>query len=304
MADHGHAHGSGKALLFSLVFTTAFAIVEVFGGIWADSLALLSDAGHMVTDSLSLGVGAFAAWLASKPASRMHSYGLQRAEVLGALFNVVFMFGVIAFIVVEAVRRMANPPPVAGEVVLLIGGIGLLVNVIVAWILMRGEQSMNVRGALLHVVGDLLGSIAALAAGAIIYAGGPLIADPLLSLFVSLLILASASRLLREVLNVLMESVPRHIDIDDVAAALARVEGVRAVHDLHLWSLSSNNYALSAHVDIDEIKSWERVLPILQSMLRDRFDIAHSTLQPEDPEIRLACDSKPNCGVDDRNPDS
>ncbi|MES1944541.1 cation diffusion facilitator family transporter [Salinisphaera sp. PC39] len=302
MSDHDHGHGSGKTLLFSLVFTTAFAVVEVVGGILADSLALLSDAGHMLTDSLSLGVGAFAAWLATKPASHKHSFGLQRAEVLGALFNVLFMFGVIAFIGYEAIRRMADPPPVAGGVVLFIGGLGLLVNMIVAWVLMRGERTMNVRGALLHVMGDLLGSVAALAAGAIIYLGGPLIADPLLSLFVSLLILISAGRLLREVLRVLMEGVPRDVDAREVGRALAEVEGVRMVHDMHIWSLSSRRYAMAAHVDLDRMTCWERVLPRLQAILRERFGIVHSTLQPEDTAIRRACDAQAGCGIDESAP--
>lgn len=302
MSDHDHGRGSGKTLLFGLVFTTAFAVVEVVGGILADSLALLSDAGHMLTDSLSLGVGAFAAWLASKPASRKHSFGLQRAEVLGALLNVLFMFGVIAFIGYEAIRRLVDPPPVAGGVVLLIGGLGLLVNVLVAWILMRGERTMNVRGALLHVMGDLLGSVAALAAGAIIYLGGPLIADPLLSLFVSLLILLSAGRLLREVLRVLMEGVPWDIDVREVGRALAEVEGVRRVHDLHIWSLSSRHYALAGHVDLDKMARWEQALPRLQAILRERFGISHSTLQPEDTVIRRACDAQASCGIDEPAP--
>ncbi|MDT0617449.1 cation diffusion facilitator family transporter [Salinisphaera sp. P385] len=297
MSDHDHSHGSGKTLLFALVFTTGFALVEVVGGLWSGSLALLSDAGHMLTDSLSLGVGAFAAWLAAKPASRKHSFGLQRAEVLGALFNVIFMFAVIAYIVYEAIRRMADPPEVIGGAVLLIGGLGLLVNITVAWVLMRGEQTMNVRGALLHVMGDLLGSVAALAAGTIIYLGGPLIADPLLSLFVSLLILVSAGRLLREVTRVLMEGVPRDVDAREVGGALAEVEGVRAVHDMHIWSLSSNNYALAAHVDLDRMGRWEQTLPRLQAILRERFGIAHSTLQPEDAAIRRACDAHPDCGT-------
>ena len=299
MSGHDHDHGasSGKTLAFALIFTTAFAGVEVAGGLWADSLALLSDAGHMLTDSLSLGVGAFAAWLATRPASRAHSFGLQRAEVLGALFNVLFMAGVIVFIGVEAVGRLADPPPVAGGAVLLIGAAGLVVNIIVARVLMRGEQNMNVRGALLHVMGDLLGSVAAIAAGAVIYLGGPLVADPLLSLLVSMLILVSAVRLLRDVLRVLMEGVPRDIDVHEVGAALSGVDGVRTVHDMHIWSLSSNHYALAAHVDVDSMADWQRALPRLQALLRERFDITHSTLQPEDAEIRAACDADADCGA-------
>ncbi len=295
----GHSHGSGKTLLVALVFTTAFAAVEVFGGLIADSLALLSDAGHMLTDSLSLGVGAFAAWLARKPASRRHSFGLKRAEMLGALFNVLFMFGVIAFITYEAIRRIGDTPAVAGGTVLAIGALGLLVNLVVAWVLMRGEQSVNVRGALLHVMGDLLGSIAALAAGAIIYFGGPPVVDPILSLLVSLLILVSAVRLLREVTHVLMEGVPKGIDAQEVGDTLVRIDGVLAIHDMHIWSLSSNSLALAAHVDVDTMERWASVLPQLQHVLHERFDINHSTLQPEDASIRRACSADPDCGSGD-----
>lgn len=297
--SHSHSHGSGKTLLFALVFTTGFAFVEVFAGVMASSLALLSDAGHMFTDSLSLAVGAFSAWLANKPASRKHSFGLQRAEVLGALINVIFMFLVIAFIGYEAIQRMRHTPQVDGGTVLLIGGLGLLVNIIVAWILMRGEQTMNVRGALLHVMGDLLGSVAAVAAGAIIYLGGPAIMDPILSLVVCLLILVSATRLLGGVTHVLMEGVPQGIHARDVSLALVDIEGVNAVHDLHIWSLSSSNYALAAHVDLDNMTCWQGVLPQMQGVLLERFGIEHSTLQPEDAEIRLSCLVGSGCGSGD-----
>lgn len=296
-SGHSHGHGSGKTLLFALVFTTGYAIVEVIGGLMADSLALLSDAGHMLTDSLSLGVGAFAAWLASKPASRKHSFGLQRAEVLGALFNVLFMFAIIAYIAYEAIRRLADTPEVSGGVVLVIGGVGLLVNIIVAWVLMRGERTMNVRGALLHVMGDLLGSIAALAAGATIYLGGPYIVDPILSLFVSLLILVSAVRLLREVVRVLMEGVPHGVDAHEVGQALTEIEGVRAVNAMHIWSLSSSNHALAAHVELEAMAHWESVLPQMRLILQERFGISHTTLQPEDAAIRRARDADPDGGV-------
>ncbi|WP_150303634.1 cation diffusion facilitator family transporter [Pseudomonas saliphila] len=286
---HSHSHGSGRTLLFALIFTTGFAVVEAIGGLMANSLALLSDAGHMFTDSLSLAVGAFCAWLASKPASRAHSFGLQRAEVLGALFNVLFMFAVIAVIGIEAIERMQNTPTVDGGTVVLIGGLGLLVNVIVAWVLMRGEQTMNVRGALLHVMGDLLGSVAAIAAGAIIWFGGPSIMDPILSLVVCLLILVSAIRLLGAVTRVLMEGVPQGISSREVGLALAEIDGVIAVHDLHIWSLSSTSHALAAHVDLEAMAQWQGVLPQMQALLRERFGIEHSTLQPEDAEIRLGC---------------
>lgn len=295
-ADHHHHHGSGRVLLWSLVFTTAFAVVELVGGLLANSLALLSDAGHMLTDSSALAIGAIASWLAVRPASARHSFGLQRAEVLGALINVLFMLGVVVAVAVVAVQRLTQPQDVAGMPVIVIAAIGLGVNLTVAWILMQGEQTLNVRGALLHVVGDMLGSVAALVAGTVIVLTGWTPIDPILSLFVAILILWSASRLLREVLRVLMEGVPRHIDAREVGDSLAKVRGVRAVHDLHIWTLSSSSYALAAHVDVDGIYAWERVLPELQAILRERFGIEHSTLQPETEQIRNACDADPDCG--------
>lgn len=294
---HHHRPGSTRTLLFALVFTTGFAAVEVVGGLMADSLALLSDAGHMLTDSLSLGVGAFAAWLAKAPASRRHSFGLQRAEVLGALFNVLFMFGVIVYIAYEAVQRMMATPEVAGHVVIIIGGLGLLVNIIVARVLMRGERTMNVRGALLHVMGDLLGSVAAVATGAVILLGGPMLIDPVLSLFICLLILVSALRLMKEVTRVLMEGVPVDIDVHEVGNALTDVPGVSAVHDMHIWSLASNSHALAAHIELERMSDWETILPEMRALLNERFAITHTTLQPENRAVRADCDCNDGCGA-------
>lgn len=293
----GHHHGTGKVLIFSLLFTGAFAIIEVVGGLWANSLALLSDAGHMVTDSASLAVGALAAWMATRPASNKHSFGLQRAEILGALFNSLFMVAIVAVIAVEAIRRFFEPAPVAGGAVLAIGGIGLVINIVVAAILMRGEQTMNVRGALIHVMGDLLGSVAALAAGVVIMWTQWYPIDPILSLLVSALILVSALRLLREVIHVIMEGVPKGMDAGEVGRALNQVEGVQSIHDLHIWSLSSTQHALSAHIEVADMERWSSVLPQLQSLLADRFKITHTTLQPENRATAQDCMTDLECGV-------
>jgi len=299
--DHGlgghHHGGSARVLMFSLCLTLSFAVVEAIGGWWADSLALMSDAGHMLTDSSSLAIGAIAAWMAKRPASRLHSFGLQRAEVLGALINAVLMIAVVAAIAWAAIDRFAEPRTVAGMPVLVIAAIGLVMNIGVAAILMRGEQTMNVRGALIHVIGDLLGSVAALAAGVIIILTGWMPIDPLLSLAVSALILVSALRLLREVVHVLMEGVPRGVDAAEVGTALAAVEGVEAVHDLHIWSLSSNQRALAAHVVISRLADWQQTLPRLQQLLSDRFAITHTTLQPEDRATARDCAREEDCGI-------
>lgn len=297
--DHGHHHhapASTTTLLWALALTLGFAVVEAVGGWLSGSLALMSDAGHMVSDGFSLAVGAFAAWLARRPASAQHSFGLQRAEVIGALVNALLMMVVIIAIAIAALQRLTAPAPVAGATVMLIAFVGLLVNLLVAWVLMRGEQTINVRGTLLHVMGDLLGSVAALTAGAVIHFTGWTPVDPILSLFVAGLILVSACRLLREVLQVLMEGVPRGIDADHVSRELVMVDGVRAVHDLHIWSLSSSSYALAAHIDVHDIADWRFLQPRLQQLLRARFGITHSTLQPEDLSMSDQCAAEADCG--------
>lgn len=283
MSNHAHEHrpAAGSVLAWALAITLGFALLEAAAGWWSGSLALLSDAGHMVTDSASLGLAALAAWLACKPPSSRHSYGFGRAEIVAALMNAVFMLAVIATITVVAIQRLQDPQPVAGESVVVVAVLGLLVNILVAWLLARGERTMNTRGALLHVMGDLLGSIAALLSGIVVWTTGWLPVDPLLSLAICVLILVSSIRLLREALHALMEGVPLHLSLNEIGAAMAGVSGVRSVHDLHIWTLSSNRTALSAHLVIDDLGQWERVLREVAHMLDERFDIEHVTLQPE-----------------------
>lgn len=280
--EHGHSHDHGHGHLgWALIITLGFAMVEAAGGWWSGSLALLSDAGHMVTDSFSLGLAAFAAWIARRPPSARHSYGLVRAEIIAALLNSLLMLGVVAFIVIEAIERLRNPQPVAGGWVMLIAAIGFGVNAVVALVLSHGGGGLNTRAALLHVLGDLLGSVAALLAGAIIYFTGWTAADPILSLLVVGLILVSTVRLLKEALHVLMEGVPPSVNLEEVGHAMAQVEGVSSVHDLHIWTLSSGQTALSAHIDMSDLSQWPAVLAASRALLHERFDIDHVTLQPE-----------------------
>lgn len=281
MAEQKHSHGSStKLLIISLVFTTGYAAVELVGGLLANSLALIADAGHMITDSMSFGIGAFAARLSRFPASRRYTYGLARAEVLGALINVLFLLGVVVWIVIAAVQRMLDPQDVGGLTVMLVAFIGLLVNIAVAWILMRGEKNMNVRAALLHVFGDLAGSLAALAAGLVIYLTGWLPIDPLLSLFISVLIGIASINVLRDVVRVLMEGAPESIDIEEITKAMSSVPGVVETQHIHVWSLSSDRHALSAEIGIGEMEQWDNIRRQLQAVLNDRFGFAHSMLQP------------------------
>jgi cobalt-zinc-cadmium efflux system protein len=276
-----HAPSSRRALLLALFLTLLFAVVEVLAGWYSGSLALLGDAGHMLTDGLSLGIAAFTSWLALRAPSRRHSYGLGRAELLAALFNALFMIVVVVAISTAAVDRLLNPHPVEGETVTVVALIGLLINLFVAWLLSRSDKNINVRAALLHVIGDLLGSVAALISGVVITVTGWNPIDPILSLVIVVLILISSLRLLRDGLHLLLDGVPFTTDLAAVGHALAGIKGVREVHDLHIWPLSAERTALSAHLVVDDFSSWMRQLTSARVMLHHEFDIDHITLQPE-----------------------
>jgi cobalt-zinc-cadmium efflux system protein len=275
-----HLEDAGPRLIVALSLTLVFAGVEALAGFWSGSLALLGDAGHMVTDSASLGLAAFAASLARRPPSQHHTYGYGRVETLAALLNVLFMVLVVVGISVAAVRRFLEPAAINGETVTVVAAVGLFINVGVAWLLMHGEQTMNTRGALLHVLGDLLGSIAALVAGAVLMWTGWTTIDPLLSLLICTLMLVSSLHLLREVLQALMEGVPAHLSSARIGLQLATLPGVVSVHDLHIWTLSSRRTALSAHLLVESLDKWPEVLATARHLLAEQ-GIAHVTLQPE-----------------------
>ena len=268
-----------RALRIALALTASFAVVEVIGGWLAGSLALLSDAGHMITDVAALSIAMFAQRLAQRPPSRRASYGYARAEVLAAFINALIMLALVVWIAVEAAKRLLSPAPVAGVVVIGVAAAGLGVNLVCAWFLSR-SRSLNSRAALLHVLSDLVGSVAALVAGAVITATGWMPIDPLLSLFVALLILRSTWLLLKASTAVLMEGVPAHLSYDEIGRALTRLPGVAAVHDLHVWHMTSDRPALSAHLLIRDPRKWPETLAVAQRVLADRFGIDHVTLQP------------------------
>lgn len=282
---HDHSHVSGHhgrdVLLLPLLLTAGFAVVEALGGWLTGSLALLGDAGHMASDAAALALAWLGAWLSRKPANARHTYGFLRAEVLVALLNTLIMLGVVVAIVLEAIERMQSPQPVAASGVMLIAFVGLLINLFVARHLHRGQSTINHRAALLHVMGDLLGSVAALTAGAVIYFTGWTMIDPLLSLFIALLILVSTLRLLREVVHMLMEGVPAHLDLDTIRQRLMANAGVEDVHHLRVWSLSSRVTALSAHVVVGQESAWPHILQAMRRVLSDEFHIQHVILQPE-----------------------
>ncbi|MEP6941889.1 MAG: cation diffusion facilitator family transporter [Betaproteobacteria bacterium] len=285
---HAHSHtatspdgAARRALVIALALTASFGVVEAVGGWIAGSLALLADAGHMFTDAAALGLALFAHWVARRPPSHRASYGYARAEVLAAFVNALALLGLVAFIVIEAVHRLLAPQPVAGTTVLVIGTAGLVVNLVSAWVLSRAGGSLNVRGALLHVMSDVLGSLAAVIAGAVIVLAGWTPIDPLLSLVVSVLIVRSTWRLLAQSTGVLMEGVPAHLDYEEIGRALTRVDGIAAVHDLHVWQVTSERAALSAHVLVREPAKWPQTLAAAQRVLAERFRIDHVTLQPD-----------------------
>jgi cobalt-zinc-cadmium efflux system protein len=291
---HSHDRQSGRKLTLALLITLFFAGVEGVAGWWADSLALMSDAVHMLSDSTALGLAMLAAWIARRPADAGHTWGHGRAEVLAGMANAVIMLGIVAGIVYGAIHRLQDPPMVRGGVVVLVALIGLAVNLLVLYTLTRGHQNLNVRGAVLHVMGDTLGSFAALGSGVVILLTGWMPIDPILSLLICVLILISALRLLREALNVVMEGVPRHLQLDDIGKTMASVPGVVSVHDLHVWQVHSDRIALSAHVVLRDMTTWLRVLAALRQELLTQYGIEHITLQPEPiPETPLPDPRRP-----------
>ena len=285
--DHAHHHHAapgektGKALRAAAALTIIFAAAEALGGWWTGSLALLSDAGHMLTDGAALGLSAAAAWLAQRPPSQRHSYGLGRAEILAALFNAATMLVIVAFLVWESIARLHQPSGVNGGVAAGIALAGLVVNIAVLRGLSGHTHDLNARAARLHVVGDLLGSIAALASGALIAVTGWTRADPIASLVICALIAVSGARLLRESVHAVMEGVPAGLSVDEVGTEMASVEGVVSVHDVHVWTLSGSRVALSAHVVVRSMAQWDRTLRQLQRRVDEKFGIHHVTLQPE-----------------------
>jgi cobalt-zinc-cadmium efflux system protein len=292
--SHLHAHRAGdaeyrhvtegrnpKILAWAVTLTLLFAGVEVFAGFWANSLALISDAGHMVTDATALGLALLAQVIAKRPPSAKHSFGFGRAEALAAFVNGLVMLAVVLWIAIEAITRFAHPQPVKGGTVSIVALIGLTVNIIVAWVLSHDTKSLSIQAALVHVLGDLLGSVGALCAGAIIYFTGWLRIDPILSIFVSLLILKSTIDVLKNAYHFLMEGVPHHINYLSVGKDLAAIDGVLSVHDLHVWEMSPGEPALIGHVEVRDLQTWPAVLHTIKQMLLEKHGIDHITLQAE-----------------------
>ncbi len=287
-SHHGHAHhaapsgGSSRPLAIVLVLTALYMVAEAVGGWLSHSLALIADAGHMLSDVGALALSLFAAWISRREPTPSRSYGYYRTEILAALANAATLIAVSVWVCVEAYRRLQTPSQVAGGLVMGIATGGLLVNLAGLWVLRAGRgDNLNVRGAWLHVASDALGSVGTIAAGAAVAFLGWSWADPAASVVIALLVCYSSWSLLKESVDVLMEGTPAGVEPELVRQALRDVPGVDAVHDLHIWSITSGRVALSAHVAVNGSRPDRDVLPELCGALRDRFHITHVTLQLE-----------------------
>lgn len=279
--DHSAQKVKTSVLAVAVILTLGFSFAEFVGGFLSNSLALIGDAGHMLTDSASLLFALIANWLSRSGADDHHSFGHARIEVLAAFINALAMFVVIGWVFYEALDRFTNPPAVSGGSVILIASVGLCVNICVAWSLSRDRDNLNTRAALVHVLGDLLGSFAAIIAGTVIYFGGSTIIDPILSILIGCLVLHAAWGVLRDTIHILLDGVPQGMKYEDVGDAIAHVDGVEAVHDLHVWSMSPGQYSVTAHVTIDTYQHWPIILDEIRKTVKERFGIDHVTLQPE-----------------------
>ena len=292
-AKHSHTKeiSNQNLLIVALILTLSFSVVEMIASYLSNSLALISDAGHMVTDAASLGLAVLAQMIARRPPSPKHSFGFGRAEALAAFVNGIAMLALVAWIVFEAITRFFTPHIVNGMTVTIVAALGLLMNVVVAWVLSKDQKSVNTRAALLHVMGDLLGSVAALVAGLVIQYTGWMPIDSLLSILVSLLILKSTFSILHESYHFLMEGVPPHINYLQVGSDLKAVPGVVAVHDLHIWEMTPSFPALIGHIEVEMMKEWPQTMSRIHDMLYSKHGIDHVTLQPEESQSLVEEDS-------------
>ena len=296
-AHHHHDHTRGasqRTLLIVLTLTFGYMIAEAVGGYLANSLALLSDAGHMFTDVAALALSLLAVRFASRPATASKTYGFYRLEILAALANGVTLIVLSVLICIEAYERFRQPENVQGWTLVWISLGGLIVNLISAWMLSRSHrhENLNLRGAYLHVLGDLLGSVAAIAAGVLILWQGWRWADPLFSVIISLLIVFNSWRIVADAVNVLLEGAPSHINPSAVEQAIREVAGVRAIHDLHIWTITSDRHVLTAHIVVSSADESCRVLREVRTLLAGRFKLAHSTIQIEDPTFATVVNFK------------
>lgn len=288
----GHTHGHNankKALMLSFLLIAGFMFVEFVGGILTNSLALLSDAGHMLSDAVALGLSLTALIFGQKAATAEKTYGYKRFEILAALLNGIALVVLSIYILYEAISRLSSPPQVIGKGMIIISTIGLVINIIVAWILSRGDakENLNVKSAFLHVIGDLMGSVGAIIAAILILTLGWNIADPIASMIVSLLVLYSGWHILKESVNVLMESKPAGIDTDEVVSMLESIDGVKSIHDLHIWMITQEFPSLTVHMKVDPSSDRDAILEQSLESIIKHTGIRHITIQMEGRELKF-----------------
>lgn len=294
MATHGHGHppehgrAAQRRLTIALIITSTVLVAEFLGGLYTNSLALLADAAHMLTDVAALGLSLFAIWFSAKPATPSKTYGFYRVEILAALVNGVALILIAVLIFYEAYERILNPPAIKAGWMLLVASAGFGANLLSAYLLFgQQHESLNVRGAFLHVMGDAAGSIGAIGASLAILLWSWNYADSIISSLVAVLILCSSWILIRDAVDVLLEGTPSHINIVALKEQLARVDGVHSVHDLHVWTLTSGVLAMSCHVVIDRAQAnHHHVLNGLNNIVRERFRIGHTTIQIEGENLQ------------------
>ncbi|HUE95759.1 MAG TPA: cation diffusion facilitator family transporter [Longimicrobiaceae bacterium] len=286
--DHGHAHGGPPSrrnrtrLAWVLALVVVYMVAEVIGGILTNSLALLADAGHMLSDAGAISLSLFAIWIAQRPATPRRTFGYYRTEIIAALVNGATLVAVAVYIFYEAYQRLGDPPEVQGGLMMGIAVGGLVVNLAGLWILNSGRsESLNIQGAWLHVLTDALGSVGAIAAGSLILAFGWYWADPVASIAIGALVIYSSWALLRETVNVLMEGAPGHIDVDALREAIRALPGVTSVHDLHVWTITSGLVAMSGHVTVCDDQFTHAKTQEIRKLVHDRCGIDHATIQLE-----------------------
>jgi cobalt-zinc-cadmium efflux system protein len=284
--DHGHSHshaGTGRALIASLILTLGFVAFEAVAGFRAASLALLSDAGHNFADAFALLLAAFGFYLQSRPANAVKTYGYQRAGVLAAFVNAVSLVVLALLLFYESYQRLRNPQPVVESTMIVVAAMGLALNLFIVWRLGGHGHDMNIRAAWIHMMGDALSCVAIIAGAIVIHYTGLQIIDPVLSILIGVMIVWSGWGIIGDSLNILLEGLPKGIELDEVTGGMRGVDGVIDVHDLHIWSLGSQAHALSCHVLIDDVppSASEAILRNIKGVLCERFSINHSTIQFE-----------------------
>lgn len=282
MSGEHKRHDETRRLTAALAISAAYFVAEVVAGFLTNSLALLSDAGHMLSDVGAMALSLFAFRMAARPATHSSTYGFHRAEILAALFNGLTLWLIVGVIFTAAFNRFFNPPHVESFGMMVVAVLGLLVNIAAGLILHHGHHySLNMRGAFLHVISDAIGSVGAIVAGVVMLTTGWYLADPLISVFIGFLVLYSSWNLVKDSVSVLMQSVPKGIQLDEVRETIEAVDGVAKVHDLHVWAVTSDIYTLSAHAVVENGGDFHQVLDGIEITLKERFNIEHTTIQLE-----------------------